>query len=101
MGISQSSVVSNFLANKGNPYKLQILQHLAEDDPDPRTEFCEWPLNMHEKVSGQNWLERLSLCVGIEGRCCGTYPVAVASYDTICKNKIKSRHRFHQLHGDL
>lgn len=52
MGISQSSVMRILRANKWHPYKLQMLQHLTEDDPDRRVEFCEWALNMHENVPG-------------------------------------------------
>ncbi|GBN83020.1 hypothetical protein AVEN_220516-1 [Araneus ventricosus] len=78
MAINQSSVSG--LTSRTT--KLQMLQHLTEDNPD-RIEFCEWTLNMQENVSGQNWLERLPLCVDMEGR-----HGAVASYDTICTNKV-------------
>ncbi|GBN23455.1 hypothetical protein AVEN_214890-1 [Araneus ventricosus] len=62
--------------------KLQMLKYLTEDYPDSRVEFCEWTLNMNENVFGQHR---------------GTYPVTVASYDTIYKNKINISHRFHHL----
>ncbi|GBO44057.1 hypothetical protein AVEN_237026-1 [Araneus ventricosus] len=39
MGINQSSVLRNLRGYKWHPYKLQILQHLTEDDPDRRVEF--------------------------------------------------------------
>ncbi|GBN86597.1 hypothetical protein AVEN_248725-1 [Araneus ventricosus] len=93
MGISRSSVMRISRAHKWHPYELQMLQHLTEDDPDSRIKFCEWTLNVHANVSGQNWVERLSTC--------GKYPATVASYDTICTNKINISHRFHHLYGDL
>ncbi|GBN18585.1 hypothetical protein AVEN_220768-1 [Araneus ventricosus] len=41
----------DFLANNWHPYKIQMLQHLTEDDPDCRVEICKWTLNMHDNVS--------------------------------------------------
>ncbi|GBM01644.1 hypothetical protein AVEN_68173-1 [Araneus ventricosus] len=63
MGFGQSSIKCILRANKWYPYTLQMLQHLIEGNPDCRVEFCEWTFNMHDNVSGQNWLERLSLCI--------------------------------------
>ncbi|GBM10108.1 hypothetical protein AVEN_92928-1 [Araneus ventricosus] len=54
MGISRRSVKCNLQASKWNPYKLQMFQHLTENDP---IEFCEWSLNMHENVSDKKWFE--------------------------------------------
>ena len=42
VGISQGSVMNILHQNRWHPYKLQMYQHLNEDDPDRRLEFCEW-----------------------------------------------------------
>ncbi|GBM35962.1 hypothetical protein AVEN_201677-1 [Araneus ventricosus] len=39
MGIRLSSVARSLQANKCHPHKLQMLQHLTEDDSDRRVEF--------------------------------------------------------------
>jgi hypothetical protein len=31
--------------HKWHPYKMQLLQHLSEGDPDRWMEFCRWPVN--------------------------------------------------------
>ncbi|KAG2468668.1 G2E3 ligase, partial [Polypterus senegalus] len=41
-GISRTSLRRILATHKWHPYKLQLLQHLDEDDPDRRTEFAEW-----------------------------------------------------------
>uniref|UniRef100_A0AAX7TH63 Uncharacterized protein n=1 Tax=Astatotilapia calliptera TaxID=8154 RepID=A0AAX7TH63_ASTCA len=41
-GISRTSLRQILATNKWYPYKLQLLQHLSEDDPDQCTEFAEW-----------------------------------------------------------
>ncbi|KAL1281045.1 hypothetical protein QQF64_015645 [Cirrhinus molitorella] len=41
-GISRTSLRRILATHKWHPYKLQLLQHLNEDDPDRRTEFAEW-----------------------------------------------------------
>ncbi|XP_056422400.1 uncharacterized protein LOC130362248 isoform X2 [Hyla sarda] len=41
-GISRTSLRQILATHKSHPYKLQLLQHLNEDDPDRRTEFSEW-----------------------------------------------------------
>uniref|UniRef100_A0A669CZ07 DUF4817 domain-containing protein n=1 Tax=Oreochromis niloticus TaxID=8128 RepID=A0A669CZ07_ORENI len=41
-GISRTSLWRILATHKWHPYKLQLLQHLNEDDPDRRTEFAEW-----------------------------------------------------------
>ncbi|KAL1279169.1 hypothetical protein QQF64_025842 [Cirrhinus molitorella] len=41
-GISRTSLRRILATHKWHPYKLQLLQHLNEDDPDQRTEFAEW-----------------------------------------------------------
>ncbi|GBL95896.1 hypothetical protein AVEN_227134-1 [Araneus ventricosus] len=68
VGIIQNNVMPTLRANKLHPYKLQMLQHLAESDPDRSVEFCEWTLNVRQDVSGQNCLVigRLSLSVDKE-----------------------------------
>ena len=38
-GVSRSIIRHILKANKWNPYKLYIAQHLSEDDPDRRMEF--------------------------------------------------------------
>ncbi|KAG2469999.1 GPTC1 protein, partial [Polypterus senegalus] len=41
-GISRTSLRWILATHKWHPYKLQLLQHLNEDDPDRHTEFAEW-----------------------------------------------------------
>uniref|UniRef100_A0A3Q3KZL0 DUF4817 domain-containing protein n=1 Tax=Mastacembelus armatus TaxID=205130 RepID=A0A3Q3KZL0_9TELE len=41
-GISRTSLRRILATHKLHPYKLQLLQHLNEDDPDRRTQFAEW-----------------------------------------------------------
>ncbi|KAG2466422.1 MTX3 protein, partial [Polypterus senegalus] len=41
-GISRTSLRRILATHKWHPYKLQLLQHLNEDDPDRRTKFAEW-----------------------------------------------------------
>ncbi|KAG2458030.1 S12A7 protein, partial [Polypterus senegalus] len=41
-GISRTSLRRILATHKWHPYKLELLQHLNEDDPDRRTEFAEW-----------------------------------------------------------
>uniref|UniRef100_A0A669CUS4 non-specific serine/threonine protein kinase n=1 Tax=Oreochromis niloticus TaxID=8128 RepID=A0A669CUS4_ORENI len=41
-GISRTSLRRILATHKWHPYKLQLLQHLNEDDPDRCTEFAEW-----------------------------------------------------------
>ncbi|KAG2459496.1 RPGF4 factor, partial [Polypterus senegalus] len=41
-GIIRTSLRRILATHKWHPYKLQLLQHLNEDDPDRRTEFAEW-----------------------------------------------------------
>jgi hypothetical protein len=39
-------IIMRILKNrKCHPYKMQLLQHLSENDPDTRMEFCEWAVN--------------------------------------------------------
>lgn len=38
IGINQSSAMHILQVNKWNLYKLQMLQHLTEDDPDHRVD---------------------------------------------------------------
>uniref|UniRef100_A0A669B5E7 DUF4817 domain-containing protein n=1 Tax=Oreochromis niloticus TaxID=8128 RepID=A0A669B5E7_ORENI len=40
-GISRTSLRRILATHKWHPYKLQLLQHLNEDDPDRRTEFAQ------------------------------------------------------------
>lgn len=49
-GVSQSSVIRILHAFKWHPYKIQMLQHLSEDDPDRRVEFCQWALHQLEET---------------------------------------------------
>ncbi|GBN62915.1 hypothetical protein AVEN_102783-1 [Araneus ventricosus] len=111
IGISQSSVLRVFRANK-HPYKLQMLQHLTEDDPDHRVEFYKANFYVSGEVNKQNvghWMDSnphcMSDCVGfgvtgllvraIDTVCrrgreiCETYSVTVASYDAIYTIKIR------------
>ena len=48
-GISQSLIVLIVHAYKWQPFKIQLLQHLAEDDPDRRMQFCTWVLEQVEQ----------------------------------------------------
>jgi len=48
-GISQASVARILKENKWHPYKLHMLQHLSEDDPDRRMEFCEWAIDQMDR----------------------------------------------------
>ncbi|XP_056409683.1 uncharacterized protein LOC130331736 [Hyla sarda] len=41
-GINRTSLWWILATHKWHPYKLQLLQHLNEDDPDRRTEFAAW-----------------------------------------------------------
>ena len=41
LGIPKSTVGQILNQQKFHPYKLQILHHLTEDDPDRRIEMCE------------------------------------------------------------
>uniref|UniRef100_A0AAZ1XUQ9 DUF4817 domain-containing protein n=1 Tax=Oreochromis aureus TaxID=47969 RepID=A0AAZ1XUQ9_OREAU len=41
-GISRTYLQRLLATHKWHPYKLQLLQHLNEDDPDQRTEFAKW-----------------------------------------------------------
>jgi hypothetical protein len=34
--------------HKWHPYKMQLLQHLSEDNPDGGVEFCEWVVDKME-----------------------------------------------------
>ena len=45
MDISRTSIQRILHANKWIPYKIQLLHHLSEDDPDRRIEFCEWAVD--------------------------------------------------------
>ena len=40
--VSQTSICRVLKTHKWHPYKLQLQQHLSEDDPDRRLQFCEW-----------------------------------------------------------
>lgn len=42
LGIPKSTVGQILKQQNFHPYKLQILHHLTEDDPDRRVEMCEW-----------------------------------------------------------
>ena len=42
LGIPKSTVGQVLKQQKFHPYKLQILHHLTEDDPNRRIEMCEW-----------------------------------------------------------
>lgn len=48
-GISQSSIIRILHAHRWHPFKIQLLQHLAEDDPDRRMQFCTWALEQHQQ----------------------------------------------------
>ena len=55
-GVSQTSITRILKASKWHPYKLQMLHHISEDDPDRRLEFCEWvvcKLNDDENFSNK------------------------------------------------
>jgi hypothetical protein len=39
------SIMRILKKHKWHPYKMQMLQHLSEEDPDRRMEFCEWAVN--------------------------------------------------------
>ncbi|XP_073493604.1 uncharacterized protein [Phyllobates terribilis] len=41
-GISPTSLRRILATHKWHPYKIQLLQHLNEDDPDRPNEFAEW-----------------------------------------------------------
>jgi hypothetical protein len=41
-GISQTSAQVILKRHKYHPYKIKLVQHLAEDDFDRRLEFCQW-----------------------------------------------------------
>ena len=49
-GVSQSSAIRILHAFKWHPCKIQMLQHLSEDDPDRRVEFCQWALHQLEET---------------------------------------------------
>lgn len=42
LGVSKSTIHRILVHEKFHPYKLQILHHLNEDDPDRRIQMCEW-----------------------------------------------------------
>ena len=42
MDVPKSTVHDILISEKFHPYKLQILNHLTEDDPDRRMQMCEW-----------------------------------------------------------
>lgn len=44
-GVSRSSIGRILKTNKWHPYKLHMAEHMSEDDPDRRMEFCEWVLS--------------------------------------------------------
>ena len=41
-GVSRTSIRRILSSNKWHPYKIQLHQHLTEDDPDRRVQFAEW-----------------------------------------------------------
>jgi hypothetical protein len=43
--VSVDLVPAHLKKNKCHPYKMQLLQHLSEDDPETRMKFCEWVVN--------------------------------------------------------
>jgi hypothetical protein len=47
-GINGSSAHRVLIKNKYHPYKIQLVQHLAEDTFDRRVEFCEWAVEMYD-----------------------------------------------------
>ncbi len=42
LGVPRSTIHKILVEQKFHPYKLQILHHLNEDDPDRRMQMCEW-----------------------------------------------------------
>ena len=42
LGVPKSTIHKIMVEEKFHPYKLQILRHLSEDDPDRRMQMCEW-----------------------------------------------------------
>ena len=51
LGIPKSTVCQILKQQKFHPYKLQVLNHLREDDPDRRIEMCEDLLPNYMKTS--------------------------------------------------
>ena len=46
INISKSSIHRILKLHSWHPYKLHLMQKLSEDDPDRRTEFCSWAMNV-------------------------------------------------------
>jgi transposase len=42
LGVPKTTISRILKEQRFHPYKLQILHHLTEDDPDRRLEMCEW-----------------------------------------------------------
>jgi len=42
LGVPKTTISRILKKQRFHPYKLQILHHLTEDDPDRRLEMCEW-----------------------------------------------------------
>jgi transposase len=49
LGVPKGTVHDILKQENFHPYKLQIVQHLTEDDPDDRLEICQWFLSQIEK----------------------------------------------------
>ncbi|XP_049937387.1 uncharacterized protein LOC126412052 [Schistocerca serialis cubense] len=41
-GVSRTSILRILSQHKWHPYKIKLLRHLNEDDPDRRVQFAEW-----------------------------------------------------------
>ena len=42
LGVPRSNIQRILKKHNFHPYKLQLLHHMTEDDPDRRTEMCDW-----------------------------------------------------------
>ena len=59
IGIPKTTVLRVLKEEKFHPYKLQLLHHLNEDDPDRRLQMCEWfaeKLNENPRFTEDNML---------------------------------------------
>jgi hypothetical protein len=64
--VSKSTVQRVLAKNKFHPYKLKMVHHLSDDDPDRRLEFCECMTN---KIS-QNPHYTKTICFSDESTFC-------------------------------
>ena len=49
VGVPRSTVADILKKHKFHPYKLQVLHHMSDDDPDRRVEMCDWFLAQLEE----------------------------------------------------